>query len=128
MEKTFSGIVSQDGTLKLYDSAVFKAFLGTIRNERVLITISKEDPVSSKFAQNYFVKVVCASFVEIFRTQYGEHVSEEVASERLRSWCPITRRKDGLVPVEELSQEDINYLIKHSKMIASEQFDFYIHD
>lgn len=129
MEKTFTGIISQDGNLKLYDTAVFKAFLGTQKNKRVFVTLQTEEPTATRFTINYFIKVVCCAFVEIFKSQYGEHVNEKIASERLRSWCPVPRKpNDDLVDVEEMTQEELNYLIKHSKMIASEQFDYYIPD
>jgi len=128
MEKTFTGIVSEEGKLKIYDSAGFAGFIGSKKNERVLITIQTEDGKATVFTQNYFYKVVCTAFIEIFKKNYGEHTSEEIVSERLRKFCPVPRKNGEILEVEKMSQDELNYLIKHSKLIASEEFDFYIAD
>lgn len=128
MKKSFHGIVSADGKLKIYDTTSFNGFLGEQKGKRILISLETEDSKATIFTQNYFRKVICGEFIEIFKKQYGEHTSEEIASMRLRLWCPVPRKEGNLVELEEMSQEELAYLIKHSKMIASKEFDHYIND
>ena len=129
MEKTFTGIISEAGKLKIYESGVFSAFVATQKNKRVFITLQTEEPTATKFTIIYWQKVVCASFVEIFKSHYGEYNTVEVVSQRLREWCPVAKDEAGeVIPLEEMTQEQLNYLIKHSKMIASTEFDYYIPD
>jgi hypothetical protein len=124
MIKSFKGIVNDKGELKIFDNASFKAYIGEIKPRRVIISIEVEDPKSSVFSKNYYYAVICPAFIEIFKREYGEHNSKESVTETLLSWCPATQGKK----LEELSQDDLNGLIKYAKMIAGKEFDYYIND
>lgn len=124
MEKTFKGIISNDGKLKIYDTAGFSAHIGEQKGKHVLISIITEDPASSIFSINYFKLVVCKVFQEIFKREYGEFADIDTVVSRLQSWCPAGRKENGdIIPLEKYSQEELNYLIKHSKFLAAKEFD-----
>lgn len=128
MEASFKGIISADGKLKIYDKAGFQRHCEEQKEKGVIISIITEDTAGSIFSATYFKKVVCGHFRKIFQEHYGEINSEEVISLRLRSWCPACRDKNDVKLLEDMTQEEINYLIKHSKMIAANEFDYYIPD
>ncbi len=128
MEKNFSGIVSADGRLKIYEKSDFEAYCGKIKGSRVIISLITEDLNASIFSKIYFEKVICVHFLEIFKEKYGERTNTEIISERLRNWCPVTVKDGEIRPIEDLNQADMNELIKHSKFIAGSEFDYFIPD
>lgn len=128
MEKSFRGLIDKDGHLKIFDMRHFKAFLGEQAGKGVIISLKTEDPKASVFMKSYFLSVVCAEFVKIFRRDYGEFQNLETVSERLRSWFPPCRVGDVLRGLDDLSQDELIGLIKHSKYIAATEFDYQIQD
>lgn len=128
MEKSFRGLIDKDGHLKIFDMRHFKAFLGEQAGKGVIISLKTEDPKASVFSKSYFVSVVCAEFVKIFRREYGEFENTETISVRLRSWFPPCRTKQGIRDLDDLSQDELSGLIKHSKHIAATEFDYQIPD
>jgi len=129
MEKSFKGIVTTEGKLKIYDLASFNAHLGTEKGKGVIITLITEDPKSSIYSQNYFRMVICVEFVKIFKAEFNENITKEIAGERLKSWCPLGRDENGEIQeLEKYSQPDLNELIRNSKYIASHEFDYFIKD
>jgi hypothetical protein len=128
MEKSFRGLIDKDGHLKIFDMRHFKAFLGEQTGKGVIISLKIEDPKASVFSKSYFVSVVCAEFVKIFRKEYGEFGNTETISERLRSWFPPCRTSDGIRELDDLSQDEMTGLIAHSKYIAANEFDYQIPD
>jgi len=122
MEKSFRGLIDKDGHLKIFDMKHFKAFIREQTGKGVILSLKTEDPKSSRFSQNYFVSVICAEFIKIFRREYGEFTNTDIVSLRLRSWFPPCRNGNDLRELEELSQDEMNGLIKNSKDIAAAEF------
>lgn len=128
MEKAFKGLIDKDGNLKIHNAKHFKAFLQEQKTKGVIISIQTEDPKASSFSRIYFESVICLEFVKIFRKQFAEHTTKEIASHRLRSWFAPCRVGDEIRDLADLTQEEMNGLIQHSKFIASKEFDHYIED
>jgi len=129
MTESFRAKVDENGKLKIFDLRRFNEALRSFVNSDIMISIQKENPNASISTRIYWQKVVCVEFQKIFRSEYGEHASVEIITNRLISWSPF--RVDELGnprSIESLDQEEFSALIKHSKMIAAVEFDTYIQD
>jgi len=129
MTESFRAKVDENGRLKIFDLRRFNEALRSVANSDIMISFEKENPKSSVSTKIYWQKVICVEFQKIFKSEFGEHASVEIITNRLISWSPF--RVDELGnprSIESLDQEEFNALIKHVKMIASVEFDTYIED
>lgn len=128
MEKAFKGSIDKDGNFKLRDAKAFKSFLEQHKSTDMIVSIHLADSPASKFSINYFMHIICLEYIQIFKIHLNEFTTKEKISYTLRSWTPVCIKDNEVLELEDLSQEQLNELIRNSKYIASKEFDYFISD